>query len=782
MFRGASPAPVRNATQIAAPSSSVQQLQQQPQRPQIESTASFSSSMTAKLASAQYPPPPAPSQSTGSGSPAWGRPGSNTSGRAAGFAGRPLNTGINVAAAGTLPMFADVGRRRGGGTVGRYWVAAKRMLVGRASRRGTSIGFLFFVALVGYVLLASPSHTPPALHPATEFPIGDPDSAVLNLQSGFPPLDSSADRSNVQETTGWAAHRQYGIVIDAGSSGSRVQVYSWIDPLQTRPGAEQRSLPIIDKADEAGARWQMKEEPGISSFAGRPGTVAGHLRPLLDFAESVVPKKLHASTPIYLLATAGMRLVSDADRDAIMAETCEFVRTRYAFATLGGCARHFRVISGELEGIYGWITVNYLKGGFDAAVSVNGTARHTYGFLDMGGASTQIAFEPTPDMAIAHKEDLTGLKLRFLGGEEVSYRVFVSTFLGFGVNEARRRYLEGLVAAATTGSGTAAKAGSAAVDRAALPAPPPALAPADSTPSPPDSRLPTTNTTTTPALPASAALTIAEPCLPRGLVVTLPSSNTATGAAVQYNGTGVFRTCLASLLPLLNKSLPCPELPCLFNGVHAPISDALSFLGVSEYWYTSSDVYGLGGAYDHAVFLRSTEKFCAQSWDEIQALHAKGAWPAVGSMLDRLHLQCFKSAWILTVLHDGLGVPKEKVRVPGDDDEAGSGVGVVGQGASGAAFESVNEIGRFGVSWTLGAMVMHVAATIPTRPDSAQNAEDSRLMSVQTARVVLIGLLLAVVAAAGLAWWWRREPEVRKYVAVRRDTVGLVDIAVDTPR
>ncbi|KAJ3175887.1 Golgi apyrase [Geranomyces variabilis] len=712
--------------------------------------------MTAKLASAQYPPPPVPSQSTGSSSPAWGRPGASPSGRAAGFAGRPLNTGINVAAAGTLPMFADVGRRRGGGTVGRYWVAAKRLLL-------------------GYVLLASPRHSAPDLHPASEFPTGDPDSAVLNLESGFPPLDPSASRSNTPATAGWTANRQYGIVIDAGSSGSRIQVYSWIDPLQTRAEAEQRSLPIIDKADEEGARWQMKQEPGISSFAGRPETVAGHLQPLLDFAELVVPKNLHASTPIYLLATAGMRLVSDADRDAIMAETCNFVRTRYAFATLGGCARHFRVISGELEGIYGWITVNYLKGGFDAAVSVNGTARHTYGFLDMGGASTQIAFEPTPDMAIAHNEDLTGLKLRFLGGEEVSYRVFVSTFLGFGVNEARRRYLEGLVAAASSSSEAAGKA----FPRAPLPPPPPALAPADSTPSPPDARLPMTNTTITPAPPASAALTIPEPCLPRGLVVTLPPSSTAAGPAVQYNGTGVFRTCLASLLPLLNKSLPCPELPCLFNGVHAPISDALSFLGVSEYWYTSSDVYGLGGAYDHAVFLRSTEKFCAQSWEEIQALHAKGAWPAVGSMLDRLHLQCFKSAWILTVLHDGLGVPREKVRVPGDDDEAGGGVGVVGQGASGAAFESVNEIGRFGVSWTLGAMLMHVAAIIPTRPN---DAEDSRIMSVPTARVVLIGLLLGVVAAAGLAWWWRREPEVRKYVAVRRDIVGLLDIAVDTPR
>ncbi|KAJ3145730.1 Golgi apyrase [Geranomyces michiganensis] len=740
--------------------------------------------MTAKLASAQYPPPLLPGQSSGSttGSPAPARAANVSSGRPSRFgAGKVFNTGINVAAAGTLPMFADVGRRRAGGSLGRHWPVAKRMLVdasipGRSFRRGTTVGVLFLIALIAYLFLASPNPTAPAVRPATEFPINDPDSAVLNLESGFPPLDSSPGRSNAQETTGWKAHRQYGIVIDAGSSGSRVQVYSWIDPLRTRDGAGQRSLPTIDKADEAGARWQMKEEPGISSFAGRPGTVAGHLSPLLDFAESVVPKNLHASTPVYLLATAGMRLVSDVDRDALMVETCAFVRAHYKFATLGGCKRHFRVISGELEGIYGWLTVNYLKGGFDAAVSVNGTARHTYGFLDMGGASTQIAFEPTPDMAIAHDDDLTALKLRFLDGEEVAYRVFVSTFLGFGVNEARRRYLEALVASALGSGKTEAKTGSASVPRAALP-PPPAPA-ADSTSSPPDSRLPSTNATIPTSQPGSAILTIPEPCLPRGLVVTLPSSGTVTESPpVQYNGTGDFRTCLASLLPLLNKSLPCPSLPCLFNGVHAPISDALRFLGVSEYWYTSSDVYGLGGAYDHAVFLRSTEKFCAQSWDEIQALHAKGAWPAVGSMLDRLHLQCFKSAWILTVLHDGLGVPREKVRVPGDDDEAGGGVGVVGQGASGAAFESVNEIGRFGVSWTLGAMLMHVAATIPKRLDGDETSEHPGV-TVHAASWVLLALLLAIFTAAALAWWWNREPDGRKYVGLQRDVVGLVDITV----
>jgi apyrase len=47
-----------------------------------------------------------------------------------------------------------------------------------------------------------------------------------------------------------------------------------------------------------------------------------------------------------------------------------------------------KVITGQDEAIYLWVTVNFLKGRFSG-----GPALRTYGTLDMGGASTQNAFK-----------------------------------------------------------------------------------------------------------------------------------------------------------------------------------------------------------------------------------------------------------------------------------------------------------------------------------------------------------------------------------------------------
>ncbi|KAJ3018985.1 Golgi apyrase [Thoreauomyces humboldtii] len=592
----------------------------------------------------------------------------------------------------------------------------------------------------------------------------DPDKAVLNLQIGFE--QNTEDTVQVAPSgVGWAFNRKYGIVIDAGSSGSRVQIYSWVNPSFLRQNTKflNKTLPHIEKGDEKGEQWQMKEEPGISSFAVNPQAVTGHLKPLLDFAMGVIPKSKHASTPIYLLATAGMRLITDEARASIMGNSCRYVGSKYPFAISGGCDRHFRVISGELEGIYGWLTVNYLKNGFDTgSTAILNTTRpshvaankHTFGFLDMGGASTQIAFEPTAEMAALHGDDLTQLKLRFLDGAEVTYRVFVTTFLGFGVNEARRRYLASLVQQ--------------------LEKPP------NSTLSTPTSSL--LRKSETRDTQATHRQVVAEPCLQSGL--TLEGAATGSGSALLYNGTGDFETCLSSLLPLLNKALPCPELPCLFNGVHAPVSDALHFLGVSEYWYTASDVFGLGGHYDHAIFLSSTQDFCRLSWSEIVHGFEAKTWPSVKD-LNRLQLQCFKAAWILTVLHEGLGVPKDMVRNPADSDDAGPPVAVIGEGASdGNHFESVNEIGAFSVSWTLGAMLLHVAATIPTvdRIRSEEQNGPSPSAPGLSGRVTLVVVGAACFAVLG-CWWRNRRTSLKAYKNLRSSDISweaeLADIEME---
>ena len=67
----------------------------------------------------------------------------------------------------------------------------------------------------------------------------------------------------------WQKDRRYAVVVDAGSSGSRMQVYSWKDP-QTQKAERIKSLestrvlPTVEKGtwEQSGEDWQMKVEPG----------------------------------------------------------------------------------------------------------------------------------------------------------------------------------------------------------------------------------------------------------------------------------------------------------------------------------------------------------------------------------------------------------------------------------------------------------------------------------------------------------------------------------------
>lgn len=372
------------------------------------------------------------------------------------------------------------------------------------------------------------------------------------------------------------------------------------------------------------------------------------------------------------MATAGMRFLSPEDQSSIISATCDYLTSSTPFNLQGKCSDHVQIISGVEEGLLGWIAINYLMDGFQFKpdgdeLAGSSKGKSTYGFLDMGGASTQIAFEPSKkalDAAAAARpaagsepgpgsEELTQVKLKLLDGSEVTHDVFVTTFLGFGTNKARERYEDALIHNAT-----------------------------------------------------HATSSLSDPCLPLGATTT-----------PQITGSGSFPTCLHSLSPLLDKSAPCLRPPCLFHGIHVPPIDfSLNhFIGVSEYWFSSHDVFGLGGAYDYVSFQRAAEEFCARPWSELEQGWKEGKFP---KQVDegRLKMQCFKAAWMVTVLHEGIGLPRvidSKGKGDGKQhaDEVGEKAGQKNLDDTGV-FQSVNEVEGTAVSWTLGKAILEATKDI----------------------------------------------------------------------
>eukprot|EP00581_Thalassiosira_minuscula_P004796 CAMPEP_0183737372 /NCGR_PEP_ID=MMETSP0737-20130205/51741_1 /TAXON_ID=385413 /ORGANISM="Thalassiosira miniscula, Strain CCMP1093" /LENGTH=689 /DNA_ID=CAMNT_0025971627 /DNA_START=144 /DNA_END=2213 /DNA_ORIENTATION=- len=251
--------------------------------------------------------------------------------------------------------------------------------------------------------------------------------------------------AELYQNPGIAKRSTHAMMIDAGSTGSRMHVYEF----------EPRVL--ADKWDVAAAvsgkklsfpgtntRWTERLRPGISEFANIEDdhemevAIAKYLKPLIAFAKSVLhAKESEFSTfPIFLKATAGLRTVPSKNRQRVISTV------RKLFANSTYCpfwdeTERVRVISGEEEAVYGWAGVNFLLGNLmknseGVGEAYGDGAIQTYGALDMGGASAQISFyQPEGDV-------MSGL-FKLQVGQGKHWNVYAHSHLMFGINMAETR-------------------------------------------------------------------------------------------------------------------------------------------------------------------------------------------------------------------------------------------------------------------------------------------------------------------------------------------------------
>ena len=207
-----------------------------------------------------------------------------------------------------------------------------------------------------------------------------------------------------------ANNPHYAIIMDAGSTGTRAHLFEF---------SVDTTVPSITDI------YSVSTKPGLSSYQDTPKAAYKAIEPVLKEMHTYLANKNipEAEVSISILATAGMRLLPEPEQQAIYQNIESFLKTNYAYPIL-----RMKTIAGNEEAFYAWLDVNYLNNTFH-------TGSASVGTLDMGGASTQIAFELANDPTVKPPVDtVSHIKI---GNHD--YTVFRASYLGLGQDQMRAK-------------------------------------------------------------------------------------------------------------------------------------------------------------------------------------------------------------------------------------------------------------------------------------------------------------------------------------------------------
>ncbi|NWH22077.1 ENTP1 diphosphohydrolase, partial [Grus americana] len=394
---------------------------------------------------------------------------------------------------------------------------------------------------------------------------------------------------------------KYGIVLDAGSSHTNLYVYEW-------PAEKENDTGVVQQVEVC-----KVEGPGISGYSHDTEKAGPSLTQCLRQAEEVIPSKQHQETPVYLGATAGMRLLSLENKSAADKVLSSVEKTlRSAPFNFQGA----RIISGQEEGAYGWITINYLLGNFKQVLYQQSgwtkllhslkSISETSGALDLGGASTQITFVPN-EISSGSPDNL--LYFRLYGK---AYQVYTHSFLCYGKDQALQQKLARDLQASTS----------------------------------------------------ICNFSLLDPCFHKGYQRTINISDLfktpCTSAKkkefpfsqLYLQGGGDYQTCRRNIQKLFNKT-SCPYSSCSFNGIYLP--PLQGDFGAFSAFYFVMNFLNLTSEQSPVALDKvasAIQSFCARPWHEVKTVYHQ---------IKEKYLSeyCFSGAYIISLLENGYEFTEE---------------------------------------------------------------------------------------------------------------------------
>lgn len=390
-------------------------------------------------------------------------------------------------------------------------------------------------------------------------------------------------------------------MVDAGSTGSRIHVYKF-----NNCGA----IPELEKEE---FKMTEKSVGGLSKYGDDPVAAAKTLDPLMKVAMDNVPDKLKRCSPVAVKATAGLRLLGPEKSQAVLDEVRRHLENDYPFPVVSAEQNGVAVMDGSDEGVYAWVTTNYLLG------KIGGPDKsETAAVFDLGGGSTQIVFEPTfkdashggmPEKLAEgdHKYSLD------FGGQK--FELYQHSHLGYGLMSARKAIHKMLVS----------EVASKAADNTWMSKP------------------------------------IVHPCIAPGM--STERKVEIDGQERAFNFTGPSQAAPAQCRNLAEKILAkdkdCKLAPCSFNGVHQPSLSktfAKEEVYIFSYFYDRTKPLGMPDSFTIREMHDLAQAVCMgkDGWDVFTSIPE-----AIAELSDRPE-HCLDLNFMMALLHSGYEMPIDR--------------------------------------------------------------------------------------------------------------------------